>query len=76
MEIQSEAFVFNCTIYIEGSDFEYHNKYCNAVSNESNAKIFFRSHFPDNSAQNTDTTCEHMKHFIHWIYEDFSISMV
>ena len=27
--------------------------------------------FSDDSIQNAATTCEHMKKFIYWMYEDF-----
>ena len=45
MEIQSEAFGFNHTIYIEGCTCDYHDKYCNYVNNEANLKMEFHSHF-------------------------------
>ena len=40
-EILSEAFGFNCNIYIEVSTCEYHNKYHNYVNNEGNVKMEF-----------------------------------
>ena len=30
----------------------------------------FQSHFSDESAQNADTTFEHMNKFIHWMYDN------
>ena len=32
--------------------------------------MVFRSHFSDEYDNNASTTCEHMKTFIHWMYED------
>ena len=49
MVIHSEAFGFNHTLSIEGSTCEYHNKYHNFVSNEEKVKIYFHSHFSDES---------------------------
>ena len=74
MEIHSEAFGFNCSLSIEVSIFEYHDKYHSGVSNDGKLKMDFHSHFLDESDQNADTTCEHMKIFIHWMYEDFFIN--
>ena len=45
MEMKSQAFVFNHNISIEGSTYEYHDKYNNDVSNEGNAKMDLHSHF-------------------------------
>ena len=70
MEIQSQEFVSNRTLPIEVSTCEYQNKYHNDVSNEGKLKIYFHSHFLDNSVQNTATTFDHMEKFIHWIYEN------
>ena len=39
MEIQSEAFVFNCNLFIEYRICEYHDKFINASSNAENVKI-------------------------------------
>ena len=50
---------------MEGITCEYHYKDQNDVSNKSNMKIDFHSRFLDESAQNSATTCEHMKGFIH-----------
>ena len=58
MEIQSEAFVFNCTIYIEGSTCEYHDKDRNDLINDANVKMNFPSHFSYDSTKNADNTCE------------------
>ena len=30
----------------------------------------FHSDFSDDSSNNTNTTCEHMKNLIHWMYEE------
>ena len=68
MKIQSEAFGINCTISIEDSNCEYHDKYRNSVSNEANVKMDFHSHSSGESAQNAATTREYMKFFIHWMY--------
>ena len=68
MEIKSEAFGFNHTLSIEGSTCEYQNKYHNDEINQVKVKTDFHSHFSDDSAQNTDTTIEHTKKFIQWIY--------
>ena len=32
--------------------------------------MYFHSHFSDDSAENVATTFEHMKKFIHWMYEN------
>ena len=61
MEIQSEAFVFNCTIYIEGSTCEYHDKDRNDLINDANVKMNFPSHFSYDSTKNADNTCEKIK---------------
>ena len=70
MEIYSEAFGFNHTLSIEGSDCEYHNKYHNDERNQENVKMDFHSHFSNDSAHNSATTFEHMNKFIHWMYEN------
>ena len=56
MEIQSEEFGFNRTISIEFSTYEYHNRDNNDERNQGKVKIYFHSHFSDDSAQNDDTT--------------------
>ena len=61
MGIHSEACVFNLTLYIEGSTYWYHDKYCNDVINKLNVKMEFHSHFLDDSAQNLSTICEVIK---------------
>ena len=61
MGIHSQAFVFNHILSIEVITYEYHDKYCNDVSNEENLNMEFHSHFSDESAQSTATTCEHNK---------------
>ena len=68
IEIQSEVFGFDCTIYIEGSNCEYHDKYLNCVSNEGNVKMNLHSHISDDSDHNVATIFEHMKIFIHRMY--------
>ena len=70
MEIQLEAFGFNCVISIEGITSEYHNKYHNGVSNKGKAKMGFHSQFSDESYHNAATKFENIKKFIHWIYEN------
>ena len=70
MKIHSEAFGFNFTLSIEESTCENHNKDHNDVSNEVNMKIYFRSNFPDDSAQNVVNTFDHIKTSIHWMYEN------
>ena len=69
MEIQSDAFGFNLPLSIEGITCEYHENKFNDVSNEGKVNMEFHSHFSDDSAHNAATTCEHMKTFIHWMYE-------
>ena len=69
MEIQSEEFGFNCTLLIEVSTCQYRNKYHNCVSNQGKVKVYFHSHFLDDSAQNVDTKFEKMKRFIHCMYQ-------
>ena len=69
-EIHSEEFGFNRTFSIEGSTCEYHNKYQNDVSNQGNVKMDLHLHFSDDSAQNAATTFQHIKKFIHWMYEN------
>ena len=68
MEIQSEEFGFNCTISIEISTCNYHNKCHNNLSNEVKAKMDFNSHFSNDYDHNETTTFEHMKKFILWMY--------
>ena len=70
MEIHLEEFGFNCTLSIEDSTCEYHNKYRNYIRNEANARMEFHSHFLYDSYQNAATLCEHMKHLIHCMYEE------
>ena len=69
MEIQSVVFGFNHTLSIESSMCEYCNKYPNDESNNGKVKMNFHSHFSDYSAHNSATTFDHMKKFIHWMYE-------
>ena len=69
MEIQLDAFGLNLNQYIEGSTCEYHNKYHNYVSNQGKVHIDFCSHLLDASDQNEATTFEHVKKFIHWMYD-------
>ena len=71
MEILSEALGFNQNISIEFSTCDYHDKYFNDVSNESNLKMLFHPYFQYEPAYNSATTCEHMKKFIQWMYGDF-----
>ena len=57
MESMSEEFGFNRTIYLKGSTYEYHDKYCNDVINQTNVNMEFHSHFSYDSAQNEATLC-------------------
>ena len=45
IEIKPEAFGFNHNESIEGSTFEYNNKYHNDISNQEKVKMDFQSHF-------------------------------
>ena len=67
---QSEELVFNLTLSIKGITFEYRDKDHNGIRNEGNTNMYFHSHFSDDSDQNAATTYEHMKNFIHWMYEE------
>ena len=67
-EIRSEAFGFNHTLSIEGSTYQYHNKYQNARRNQSNVKMDFHSHFSYDSDPNAATMCENTRKLIHWMY--------
>ena len=49
MEVWSEAFGFNHTLFIEGSTCEFHDKDHNDVSNEVNVNMYFHSYFSDDS---------------------------
>ena len=70
MEIQSESFLLNITLSIYVFTYEYHDKYRNNLRNEGNVNMDFHSHFPYDSSQNAATTFEHMKKFIHCMYEE------
>ena len=48
IEIQSEEFEFKHTLSIEGSTFEYHNKYHNDESNQGKVKMHFTHIFQMN----------------------------
>ena len=61
IEIQSEAFGFNRTLFTEGITYEYHDKHHNDVRNEGNMKMNSHSHFSDDSDNNEATTFEHVK---------------
>ena len=54
MEIQSEAFGFNCTLSIEGSTCEYHNKYQNDKIYQGRLNMYFHSHYSDDSVNDED----------------------
>ena len=68
IEIQSDAFGFERTLYIECSTCEYHYNDHNDVSNEANANIYFHPHVSSDSSQNAATTFEHINIFIRWMY--------
>ena len=70
MDIHTKEFFFNHNLSIEGSTFDYHDKYCNYLSNEKKLKMDFHSKFSYDSAYNTATTYEHMKRFSQWMYEE------
>ena len=70
MVIHSEGFGFNRNFSIKVSTCEYHNKDHNGVSNQGNVKMDLHLYFSDDSAQNADTRFQHMKKFIHWMYEN------
>ena len=69
MEINSEEIGFECTIPIEGSTCEYHNKNHNDEKNQVKVKMYFHSHFSYDSYQNDANKFEHMNNLIQWMYE-------
>ena len=60
---------FNRNLSIEDITCGYNDKYHNDLRNQANVKVDFQSKISDNSAHNAASTCEHMKDFIHWMYE-------
>ena len=70
MENYSETFGFNHTLSIYGSTWKYYDNYHNGVSKKGNVNMDFHSGCSDDSAHNAATTFEHIKKFIHCMYDD------